>query len=93
MSTTTISSSSSAQSVDSLIKQLVDKVDANKDGQISTNEFDSFGVAAPTSDITFPAAQTNQTTANSPASTQRMMSSVSMRVRPPNLPMTPKFAV
>ena len=42
MSTTTISSSTSGQSVDSLIKQLVDKVDANKDGQISTNEFGSF---------------------------------------------------
>ena len=42
MSTTTIGSSSSAPNVDSLIKQLVDKVDANKDGQISTNEFGSF---------------------------------------------------
>ena len=52
MSTTTIGSSSSAPNVDSLIKQLVDKVDANKDGQISTDEFGSFlktllsGVAA-----------------------------------------------
>ena len=52
MSTTTIGSSTSAQNVDSLIKQLVDKADANKDGQISTNEFGSFlksllsGVAA-----------------------------------------------
>ena len=42
MSTTTLGSSTSAQNVDSLIKQLVDKVDANKDGQISTNEFGSF---------------------------------------------------
>ena len=52
MSTTSIGSSSSAPNVDSLIKQLVDKVDANKDGQISTDEFGSFlktllsGVAA-----------------------------------------------
>jgi hypothetical protein len=52
MSTTTIGSSTGAQNVDSLIKQLVDKADANKDGQISTNEFGSFlktllsGVAA-----------------------------------------------
>ncbi|MEQ1910962.1 MAG: EF-hand domain-containing protein [Vicinamibacterales bacterium] len=42
MSTTSIGSSTGAQNVDSLIKQLVDKVDANKDGQISTNEFGSF---------------------------------------------------
>ena len=42
MSTTSIGSSSSGQSVDSLIKQLVDKVDGNKDGQISTSEFGSF---------------------------------------------------
>jgi hypothetical protein len=42
MSTTPIGSSSSTPSVESLIKQLVDKVDANKDGQISTNEFGSF---------------------------------------------------
>ena len=52
MSTTTIGSSTRAQNVDSLIKQLVDKVDGNKDGQISTSEFGSFlktllsGVAA-----------------------------------------------
>ena len=42
MSTTPIASSTSSQSVESLIKQLVDKVDANKDGQISSSEFGSF---------------------------------------------------
>lgn len=42
MSTTPISSSTSGLSLEGLIKQLVDKVDTNKDGQISSNEFGTF---------------------------------------------------
>lgn len=42
MSTTPIGSSTSGLSLDGLIKQLVDKVDVNQDGQISSNEFGSF---------------------------------------------------
>lgn len=42
MSTTPIGSSTSGLSLEGLIKQLVDKVDTNKDGQISSNEFGSF---------------------------------------------------
>lgn len=43
MSTTSVRpASSSATSLDPLIKQLVDRVDANKDGQISTSEFGDF---------------------------------------------------
>jgi len=42
MSTTSIGSPTSGLSLDALIKQLVDKVDTNKDGQISSNEFGSF---------------------------------------------------
>lgn len=42
MSTTSIGSQTSGPSLDGLIKQLVDKVDVNSDGQISSNEFGSF---------------------------------------------------
>lgn len=46
MSTTAIASSKSPESaasqLDPLIKKLVDRIDANKDGQISTNEFGNF---------------------------------------------------
>ena len=42
MSTTSIGASSNAPSLDSLIDQLTNRVDANKDGKISTDEFGSF---------------------------------------------------
>jgi hypothetical protein len=42
MSTTPISTVSSATSVDKLVKDLVDRVDVNKDGQITTDEFGAF---------------------------------------------------
>ena len=42
MSTTSIGATSHAPSLDSLIDQLTNRVDANKDGKISTDEFGSF---------------------------------------------------
>jgi hypothetical protein len=42
MSTSSISTSTSAASLENLVKQLADRVDANKDGQITTDEFGSF---------------------------------------------------
>lgn len=42
MSTTSIGASSNTPSLDSLIDQISNRVDANKDGKISTDEFGSF---------------------------------------------------
>lgn len=42
MATTSVGTSASSQPVDPLIRQLVDRIDLNKDGQISTDEFGAF---------------------------------------------------
>jgi hypothetical protein len=67
MSSTPIAAPPSAPSVDQLVKQLITKVDTNKDGQISTEEFGSFLTALIEGAVAVPSTRKSQATGAEPS--------------------------